>query len=255
VYVGDREHAATIYDYTPTHARDGPATFLQGFKGFLQADAANLYDGIYTTGKIVEVGCWAHGRRHFHEARLSDIVTAHQALARVRALYGVEDEAQREIAAKGLLGDQADALRLRLRQEKTRPLLASFKEWLEQQQPRALPKSPIGQAIAYALRHWQALTRFTEYGFLNIDNNAAERALRRVAIGRKNWLFAGSDAGGQTAAVLYSITATCQQLGVEPFAYLRHALAQLPNHPADRIAELLPAHWAKSQRQHIHNVA
>jgi transposase len=250
-YVGDRDHRATVYDYTPTHARDGPATFLKGFAGFLQADAANLYDGLYTTGRIVEVGCWAHCRRHFHEARDHDAARAHEAMARIRTLYAVEDEAKELIKAGKLSGVEADGVRLRLRCEKTVPLLVQFKTWLEQQQPQVLPKSPIGQALAYALRHWQAFSRFTEHGFLNIDNNAAERALRAVAIGRKNWLFAGSDAGGKTAAVLYSMVATCKQLGIDPFTYLRDVLARLPEHPADRRTELLPDNWANSQRQHV----
>jgi transposase len=249
VYIGDRDHAATVYAYTPTHARDGPAKFLKGFQGFLQADAANLYDGIYAPGGIVEVGCWAHGRRHFHEARDTDAARAHEALARIAALYAVEDEARELIDTGALSADAADALRLRLRQEKTLPLLSAFSDWLQQQEKQVLPKSPIGQAIAYALRHWSALKRFTQHGFLNIDNNAAERALRGVAIGRKNWLFAGSDAGGQTAAVLYSIVATCKQLGIEPFGYLKDVLARLPEHPAEARAELLPANWAKSQRE------
>lgn len=247
VYIGDRDHAATVYDYTPTHARDGPATFLQGFTGFVQADAANLYDGIYASGAIVEVGCWAHARRHFHDARDSDAARAHQALARIQSLYAVEDEARESIKAGKLGAADADAVRLRLRCEKTVPLLAQFKIWLEQQPPQVLPKSPLGQALAYALRHWQALTRFTEHGFLTIDNNAAERALRAVAIGRKNWLFAGSDAGGQTAAVLYSMVATCKQLDIEPFTYLRDVLTRLPQTPADQHADLLPATWAQSQ--------
>jgi transposase len=247
VYIGDRDHAATVYAYTPTHARDGPATFLTGFHGFLQADAANLYDGIYAPGGISEVGCWAHARRHFHEARDSDAARAHEALARIAALYAVEDEARELIDTGALSAEAADALRWRLRQEKTLPLLSAFSDWLQQQEKQVLPKSPIGQAIAYALRHWQALLRFTQHGFLNIDNNAAERALRGIAIGRKNWLFAGSDAGGQTAAILYSMVATCKQLGIEPFSYLKDVLARLPDHPADHIPELLPANWAKSQ--------
>jgi transposase len=249
VYIGDRDHPATVYEYTATHARDGPATFLKGFEGFLQADAANLYDGIYTTGKIVEVGCMAHCRRHFHEARTSDTAVAHETLARIRALYAVEDEAAELIAAGKLTGEAADAVRLRLRQEKTKPLLTSLSDWLKEQALKALPKSPIGLAIAYALRHWQALTRFADQGFLNIDNNAAERALRGIALGRKNWLFAGSDEGAKTAAVLYSIVATCKQLGVDPFAYLCDVLARLPNHPTASLAELLPAPWAIAARE------
>jgi len=255
VYVGDRDHAATVYEYTPTHARDGPATFLEKFKGFLQADAANLYDGIYASGGIVEVGCWAHARRYFFDARDTDAARAHEALARIAALYAVEDEAVEQIAAGPLSGEAADEARLRLRREKTVPLLTSLCQWLQEQESKVLPKSPIGQGIAYALRHWQALLRFTERGFLNIDNNAAERALRGVALGRRNWLFAGSDDGGQNAAVLYSIVATCKQLGIEPFTYLRDLLTRLPEHPADRHNELLPAAWAESQRQQVETPA
>lgn len=252
VYVGDRDHPHLVYDYTPTHARDGPASFLQGYRGFLQADAHNVYDGIYTAD-LIESGCWAHGRRHFYDARDSDALRAHEALARIRGLYAVEDEANQQIALAGLVGDAADAVRLRLRQEKTVPLLSALNQWLHEQQAPVLPKSPMGQAIAYALRHWQALIRFTEHGWLDIDNNTAERALRGIAVGRKNWLFAGSDEGGKTAAVLYSIVGTCKHLGIEPFTYLRDVLARLPEHPADRRAELLPARWALDQRVQAEN--
>jgi transposase len=254
VYIGDRDHPSIVYDYTPTHARDGPATFLHGYRGFLQADAHNVYDGIYSA-EIVEAGCWAHCRRHFHEARDSDALRSHEALARIRGLYAVEDEAQEQIAAAGLAGDAAEAVRLRLRQEKTVPLLRALGQWLKEQQAPVLPKSPMGQAIAYALRHWQALTRFTEYGFIDIDNNAAERALRAIAVGRKNWLFAGSDAGGKTAAVLYTIIGTCKNLGIDSFAYLHDVLARLPDHPTKRRDELLPARWAQAQRQQINKSA
>jgi transposase len=250
VYIGDRDHPWVVYDYTPTHARDGPAAFLKGFQGFMQADAHNVYDGIYSA-ELFEVGCWAHGRRHFHESRDSDALRAHEALARIAGLYAVEDEAKELIAAGNLIGEAADAVRLRLRQEKTVLKLGALGQWLSEQQVLVLPKSPIGQAIAYALRHWQALTRFTEHGFLNIDNNAAERALRAVAIGRKNWLFAGSDEGGRTAAVLYTMVNTCKNLGIDAFNYLRDVLGRLPEHPADARIELLPGRWAESQRQQI----
>lgn len=249
VYIGDRDHPWIVYDYTPTHARDGPAAFLKEYRGFLQADAATLYDRIYQPAIITELGCMAHARRYFHEARGSDAARAHEAMARIRCFYAVEDEAKEHIAQAGLGNVEADAVHLRLRQEKTVPLLNAMHQWLQQQQPCVLPKSPIGQAIAYALRHWQALTRFTEHGWLDIDNNAAERALRGIAVGRKNWLFAGSDEGGKTAAVLYSIVATCKHLGIEPFGYLRDILARLPDHPAERLQELLPVTWASAQRQ------
>jgi hypothetical protein len=135
-----------------------------------------------------------------------------------------------------------------MRQDFAVPILGQFHEWLEAQRPEVLPKSPMGQAIGYALNNWVALVRYTEAGFLAIDNNAAEREMKRIAIGRKNWLTVGSPRGGQTAAVLFSFTSTCQRLGVEPWCYLRDVLERLPSHPAERLAELLPDELAKMQR-------
>jgi transposase len=249
VYVGDRDHPVTVYDYTPDKARDGPAAVLKGYTGFLQADAANVFDGLYAPGSIAEVACWAHARRHFHDARDSDAARSAEALARIGAFYAVETDAAQEIEKQDLDGRAADEVRLRLRRERTVPLLAAFAAWLEAQAPQVLPKSPIGQAIAYARRHWPALMRFTEHGFLNIDNNASERALRAVAVGRKNWLFAGSDVGGRTAAVLYSVTQTCKRHRIDPFAYLQDVLGRLPGLPAERLSELAPHVWAQAQRR------
>ena len=248
VFVGDRDHPHTVYDYTPTKARDGPAAILKDFKGFLQADAANVFDGIYRPGDIVEVGCWAHARRYFHEARDTDAARSAEALTRIRDFYRVEDEARDLIVRQQLAGDAADALRLQLRRERTKVKLAEFAAWLEDQSPRVLPKSPIGHAIAYARRQWAALMRFTEHGFLNIDNNASERALRAVAVGRKNWLFAGSDAGGRTAAVLYTMTQTCRRHGLDPFVYLQDVFTRLPNSTSDDLTPLLPNRWTTPAR-------
>jgi transposase len=122
-------------------------------------------------------------------------------------------------------------------------MLGSLGTWLEEQSPRVLPKSPIGQAVGYARSNWPALNRYLEAGYLAIDNNAAERALRPVAVSRKNWLFCGSDGGGRTAAVLFSVTATCKGLGIDPFTYLRDVLHRVCTHPASRLAELLPDRW------------
>ena len=127
--------------------------------------------------------------------------------------------------------------------------MEQFHLWLLAQRPEVLPKSPMGEAIGYALNNWEALRRYTEAGFLAIDNNVAEREMKRVAIGRKNWLFVGSPQGGQTAAVLFSFTSTCQRLGVEPWRYLRDVLERLPSHPTERLAELLPDEWARARRQ------
>jgi transposase len=250
-FIGDRDHPHTVYDYTPTKVRDGPAAILANYTGFLQADAANVFDGIYLPGAITEVACWAHARRHFHDARDSDAAGSAEALARIRVFYAIEDEAKTAIEKAKLTGDAADALRLRLRQEKTAPRLVEFAAWMEEQAKIVLPKSPMGQAIAYAQRQWQALLRFTQHGFLNIDNNAAERAMRAVAIGRKNYLFVGSDNGGKTAAVLYTMTQTAKRHQIDPFAYLQDVLRRLPDLPASRLDELLPNRWAQAQREQV----
>ena len=148
---------------------------LKGYQGYLQADAYSGYDSLFTNGKILEVGCWMHARRKFYEARTTDPPRAHQALAWISLLYKVEEEAREK--------DLDDARRHALRQEKSRPILTKLKEWLDQEgQQRALPKSPIGEAIGYARNHWGALERYLEAGFLEIDNGASERANRGVAI-------------------------------------------------------------------------
>jgi transposase len=248
VYLGDAEHAGVVFDYTPTHARDGPATFLKDFRGYLQADAYSAYDGIYagSAGGIVEVACWAHGRNKFRDAEATDPERALAAKAWVRRLYDVEDEANAEVAAQHRTGAAAAAVRLRLRQDKSVPLLTAFRQWLVAQQEQVLPKSLIAAAINYVLNQWQALVRYTTDGDLHIDNNISERTLKLVGIGRNNWLFVGSDAGGHTAAVLFSFTATCKFLKVDTFAYLRDVLGRLPTYPLDRLDDLLPHRWQPS---------
>jgi transposase len=244
VYLGDLEHPYHVFDYTPTHERTGPGQFLKNFQGYLQADAFSGYDGIYLTQPVVEVACNAHARRKFYEARTSDEALSHQALAYYRQLYDVERQAKaREEQEKRSLSDDE---RKAWRQEKAVPILAVLESWLEAQKPKVLPKSPIGQAISYALNHWRALKRYTEAGFLAIDNNVAEREMKRIAIGRKNWLFAGSDEGGRTAAVLFSFTSTCYRHSLDPFVYLRDLLRRLPAHGAS-LEEFLPDRWQITQ--------
>jgi transposase len=238
VYLGDRHHPYTVFAYTPNRQRDGPAEFLRSFRGYLQADAFGGYDGIYagSQGAIVEVACWAHARRKFYEARTSDPARSHAALAWIGKLYDVEDR-----------GKELTPLeRAAWRQAQSRPLLTALRHWFDEQYQAVLPKSPMGQAIAYALSNWEALVRYTDDGDLAIDNNAAERALRAIAVGRKNWLFAGSDQGGKTAAVLFSVTATCQRHNIDPFAYLRDVLGRIASQPRDRLEELLPDRWLTS---------
>jgi hypothetical protein len=206
----------------------------------MQADAFGGYDGIYAGevgGQVTEVACWAHARRKFYEARTSDTAASTQALAYIRLLYDIEDSAKKSSASE----------RQCLRQDRAVPRLQQFKTWLQSQQAErggpVLPKSPMGQAITYALNQWEALCVYTTDGDLAIDNNAAENALRRVAIGRKNWLFCGSDHGGHTAAILFSLIATCKRHKVEPFAYLRDVLTRIAATPMSQLDQFLPDRW------------
>jgi transposase len=233
VYLGDHAHPYTVYDMTASRSRDGPNTFLNGFRGYLQADAFGGYDGLYAKG-VTEVACWAHARRKFFDAKQTAAAEAHEALARIRALYDIETRAK----------PLAPAERAALRQAEAAPLLASLGRWLDDRRPHALPKSPLGQAVTYATNQWPALQVYVTDGDLAIDNNAAERALRKIAVGRKNWLFFGSDAGGTTAAVLASFTETCRRHAVNPWTYLADALTKLPTHPAEQLADFLPDRWA-----------
>jgi transposase len=236
-YVGDAAHPFTVYDYTPSRSRDGPEEFMKEFSGYLQADAYSGYDRIYTDPErdITEVACWAHVRRKFYEAQSSDLMRSMVMLAFIRLLYDVEREARdRHLDSAG---------RLALRQEKSLPILADIEAYLRREQTAVLPKEPIADAIGYALNNWAALVRYCEDGDLEIDNNGAERSLRGVAVGRKNWMFFGSDRGGQTAAILSSFTATCKRLHIDPFLYLRDVIGRISAHPANRIDELLPDKW------------
>jgi transposase len=209
VYLGDAAHPYNVFDFTVNRKRDGPQQFLSNYQGYLQADAFSGYDGLYlpdprtAAARIIEVACNAHARRKFYEGRGSDALRSHQALAYYCQLYELERAAK----------DFSDEPRLQMRQNLAVPILEQFRRWLETQRPEVLPKSPMGEAIGYALNNWAALVRYTEAGFLARDNNASEREMKRIAIGRKNWLTVGSPRGDQTAAVLLSFTATCQRLG------------------------------------------
>jgi len=246
--VGDHSHRYTVYDYTPDHSGDGPRRVFTGYKGYLQADACSVYDALFVDGTIKEVGCWMHARRKFFEAKTSDPTRSHLVLAWVAGLYEIEADAK---AARKKHPGWDDAVwhahRYELRLQRSRPILDAIHAWLVAEQPKVLPKSPIGEAIGYALNHWNALIRPLEAGFLEIDNGASERAMKPVALGRKNWLFAGSDEGGKTAATLMSLCTTCKDLGVDPFAYLRDVLDRVSTHPNSRIEELLPDRWKPAE--------
>jgi transposase len=239
--VGDHYNHYVVYCYSPDHSGTWPQEIFKDFKGYLQADAASVYDHLYKSKQIIEVGCMMHARRKFYEARTSDPERSHQALAWIKLLYDIEDEAKKK-------QDPTDyetfvALRHKLRGERSLPIFDKLHAWLEVELPKVLPKSPIGEAIQYALNHWSALKRPLEAGFLELDNGACERAFKPVALGRKNWLFAGSDKGGQTAAVLTSLCTTCKELEINPEAYLRDVLDRISTHPASRLEDLLPDRW------------
>jgi transposase len=239
--VGDHYNHYVVYRYSPDHSGTWPQEIFKDFKGYLQADAASVYDHLYKSKQIIEVGCMMHARRKFYEARTSDPERSHQALAWIKLLYDIEGDAKKK-------RDPTDyeafvALRHKLRGERSLPIFDKLHAWLEAGLPKVLPKSPIGEAIQYALNHWSALKRPLEAGFLELDNGACERAFKPVALGRKNWLFAGSDKGGQTAAVLMSLCTTCKELEINPEAYLRDVLDRISTHPASRLEELLPDRW------------
>ena len=239
-YVGDRDHPAIIYDYTPTRERAGPEAFLKDFQGHLQADAYVVYDSFFTDpGRgIVEVGCWAHARRHFHNALEKDQTRMGGVLAMIAHLYAVEQLARQN----GLSGD---ALRV-AREQDASPMLERMHEYLLTIREQVLPKSEAGQAIAYTLKNWVALTRYCSDGDLPIDNNGTERSLRSFAVGRNNWTFFGSDNGGKTAAVLCSFVSSCELVSIDPFAWFKDILSRIAEHPIQHLEELLPHRWAQA---------
>ena len=232
-WVGDRREV--VYDFTLTKEQGEPSRFLGRWSGHLQCDAASNFHQVLASGEVIEVGCWAHARRRFVDALASDTARASRMLALIQMLYKVEAEAREH----GLDPPAVQALR----QAHSKPILERIREEVEAAGRTVLPRSALGDAVGYVRNQWAALNRFVDNGRLAIDNNAAERALRGVAVGRKNWLFTGSEDGGKRAAVIYSLIETCKLSGIEPFEYLRDVLERLPTHPASRVEELTPRNW------------
>ncbi len=233
---------AALFFYARNRGGEHPDRHLAGFAGIMQADAYagfnRLYESRRRPGPITEAACWAHARRKFFDlAKIAKAPIASEAVIRIDRLFEIERQ------ANGLPSDE----RLATRAEQSRPLADDLAIWLRQQQARISAKSELGKAIAYALKRWPAFTRFLDDGRICMTNNAAERALRGVAIGRGNWTFAGSDRGGERAAAIYSLIETAKLNGVDPQAWLADVLARLPDHPVAKVDELLPWNWREAK--------
>ena len=235
VYIGDQDDV--VFDFTNSRKRDGPESFLKGYRGYLQADAFSGYDRIYAGGDVVEVACWAHARRKFFDAQSSYGAEAARVLELIGRLYAVERRAK-------VLDVPPERL-LAWRQRHSRRRLDRLRGQLDRLSLCVLPRSPLGQAIRYTLNNFKALTRYTEAAYLSIDNNHSERQIKQLVIGRKNWLFCGSEGGAENAAILFSVIVSCKLAGVDPFAYLRDILMRIHRHPASRLGELTPREWRK----------
>lgn len=242
---GEQTAPAVWFAYSGDRRGEHPRQHLKNFTGALQADAYAGFHHLYGN-HIHEAACWAHARRKFHDIHLAHASpTTTEALSRIGALYAVEDEVR---------GKPVD-LRLAVRQARARPLLDDLRTWMEKALRSLSSKSETAAAVRYALSRWRALTRYTEDGLLEIDNSAAERALRAVALGRKNFLFAGSDSGGERAAAMYTLIGSAKLNGLDPELYLRTVLAQIADHPISHIQDLLPWNLARSLQTHSSQAA
>jgi hypothetical protein len=227
----DATPPAVWFRYSPDRKGERPLAHLRDYRGILQADGYAGFNRLYETGRVQEVGCWAHVRRPFFELdAVGDSPTAREALERIQALFAIEAEIRGRPAAE----------RQAIRQARAGPLLEDLHRWFHATLAKLSRKSPLAVAIRYALTRWTALTRYLNDGRLELENNAAERALRAIALGRKNFLFLGADTGGERAEAIYSLIGTAKLNGLNPEAYLRHVLERIADHPINRIDELLP---------------
>lgn len=228
---GSRDPPAVWYRYSPDRKAQHPSSHLQKFCGILQADAYSGFAALYQSGRILEASCWAHARRKFYDLYVaSGSPIAAEAIQRIGALYAIEREIRGKMPAE----------RVALRQERAGPLLEHLHAWLSVTLRTVSAKSQLAAAIHYALVRWTELTRYRDDGRIEIDNNSAERSIRPIVLGRRNYLFAGSDAGGERAANLYSLINSALLNAMDPYLYLRHVLDRIAEHPINRIAALLP---------------
>ena len=225
-----------LFQYTPKHNGKAVDVLLGSYKGFLVVDAHSVYEHLFEDGCVIEVACWAHARRYLFKALDTDKARATYGLSLMQALFALE----REYATA------TPEEKLRRRKLEAKPLIDAFFSWCDTESFKVLDETPISKAIGYARNQREALLRFLVDGRLPIHNNHSENALRREALGRKNWLFLGSDDGGHTNATLISLIASCEMHKLEPLEYLRDLLCLLPSWPADRILKLSPAHWRET---------
>lgn len=228
-----------LFDYRPGRGREGPNDILNSFQGYLQVDGYVGYDDFEKREGIILLHCMAHARRKFSEAMQNDKSRATYALKLFQQLYDIE----RQIKDEALTADRV----LQLRQQQAVPILKALKEWMTAEYVKVLPSSPVGKAIAYCLPRWEKLSIYTANAILNIDNNPVENAIRPVAIGRKNYLFAGSHEAAQRAAMIYSLFATCRLHGINPYEWIKDVLERMHLYTTTNIADLLPQNWKKSK--------
>lgn len=241
---GGRAPPAAMFFYSADRGGRHPQEHLAGWSGLMQADAYAGYNDLYNEARkpapIIEAACWSHARRKFYElAAIKKAPIAIEAVRRMDDLFAIE---------RDISGSTAER-RLAMRQERSRPLVEDLGAWLREERAKLSSKNPLAKAIRYSLKLWPAMTRFLDDGRVCLSNNAAERALRGIAVGRHNWTFAGSDRGGERAAAIYALIESCKLNDVDPRAWLADVLSRLPDHPASRVAELLPWNWQAARQQ------
>jgi transposase len=227
-----------FFDYQEGRGREGPTEILQNFTGYLQTDGYVAYDVFDKRENITQIHCMAHARRMFNEALDNDQAVAEHAMQEIQKLYAIE----RNCREQNLSFDEIKTAR----QEQSVPILTELGKWMKEEYIKAMPKSSIGKALGYSIERWEKLSLYTENGMLNIDNNPVENSIRPVALGRKNYLFAGSHEAAKRSGMLYSLLGTCKMHGIEPYSWLKDVLQTIADHPINKINELLPHRWKKS---------
>ena len=221
-----------FFDYQEGRGREGPAGILENFKGYLQTDGYNVYDAFDKQEGITLLHCMAHARRMFNEALNNDESRSGYAMKEIQRLYVIE----RNCREQSLSFEEVKAVR----QQKSVPILIALGQWMKQQYMQVTPKSSIGKALAYSIERWERLSLYTQHGMLNIDNNPVENSIRPIALGRKNYLFAGSHEAARRSGTLYSLLGTCKMHGIEPYTWLKNVLQKIADHPVNKVNELLP---------------